>query len=51
MSRIGRFLLEHCTNDFRINLSHYVAELDLLKCKPLELQMHAIKLGIVTRWA
>lgn len=50
MSRLGRFLLEHCTNEFRINLSQYRAEIDLMRIRPLELQMHAITIGVIAKW-
>lgn len=50
MSRVGRFLLEHCGNDLRINLSDFAAEINLLRVRPLDLQIHAIKLGIVAKW-
>lgn len=50
MSRLGRFLLEYCDNSFRINLSEFAAEINLLRYKPLDIQMHAIRLGIIAKW-
>ena len=46
MSRIGRYLLEHCSNDMRIDLGACAGDFHLLGFKLAMVRLTALHLGI-----